>query len=143
MKNELHGFYLEDLEVGQTAVFAKTFTDADVTLYAGLSGDHNPIHINAEFAKNSRFKERIVHGGLTSSLISTVLGTKLPGPGAIFMSQENNFKAPVKIGDTVEALVRILEINVDKKRVFFHTQCSVNSTIVLEGKATIYVEKRA
>lgn len=142
MPTDIHGYFIEDLELGQSASFTKTITDADVTLFAGISGDLNPIHINNEFAQASRFKERIVHGSLTASLVSTVLGTKLPGPGAIFVSQETHFRAPVKIGDTVTASVKLIELNREKKRAIFQTECTVGPTIVLDGKATVFVESR-
>lgn len=109
--DKLHGYYLEDLEVGMTAAFAKTVTEADIVMFAGVSGDTNPVHINAEFAAGTMFKERIAHGMLSASFLSTVFGTKLPGPGAIYMNQNLNFKAPVHIGDTVNASVTLREIN--------------------------------
>ena len=97
----MHGYYLEDLTVGMSAVFGKTVTEADIAAFAGVSGDTNPIHLHDGFARTSRFGQRIAHGMLSASFISTVVGTKLPGPGSIYVSQSLNFKAPVKIGDTV------------------------------------------
>jgi len=99
--NSQHGYYIEELEVGMTASFSKTVTEADITLFAGVSGDTNPVHLDKEFAEQTMFKERIAHGMLSASFLSTVFGTKLPGPGAIYMNQSLNFKAPVCIGDTV------------------------------------------
>lgn len=93
--DDLHGYFLEDLKVGMTSLYAKTITEADIILYAGVSGDTNPVHLNAEFAEKTIFKERIAHGMLSAGLLSTVFGTKLPGPGAIYMNQNLNFKAPV------------------------------------------------
>ena len=98
---ELHGYYLEDLSVGMTGVFAKTVTEADIVMFAGISGDTNPVHINQLFAEGSMFKNRIAHGMLSASLISTVVGTRLPGPGCIYVSQNLRFRAPVKAGDRV------------------------------------------
>ena len=101
----LHGYYIEDLEPGMTAAFGKTITDADILMFAGVSGDTNPVHLNEEFAMGTPFQGRIAHGMLTASLISTVLGTKLPGPGCVYLSQNLKFLAPVRAGDTVRAEV--------------------------------------
>src|SRR5690606_33183095 len=106
-----HGYYLEDLEPGLSASFAKTISEADIYAFAGVTGDNNPVHINAEFAATTVFKERIAHGMLSAGLISTVLGTKLPGPGCIYVDQTLKFKAPVHIGDTVTATATVEEIN--------------------------------
>jgi len=130
-------YYFEDLAVGMTASFTKTMTEADIVLFAGLSGDFNPLHINQEFAENTPFKSRIAHGLLVASLISTVLGTKLPGPGAIYLSQSLKFKAPVWIGDTVKATVTIQEIIKEKRRVILATQCHVKQKVVIEGEAVV------
>lgn len=105
----------EDLRIGMFEEVGKTITEADVVNYAGLSLDINPIHLNNEYAKNSIFKERIVHGMLTSGLISAVLGTKLPGEGSIYLSQTLKFISPVKIGDTITAKAEIIDINPEKK----------------------------
>ena len=139
---ELHGFYLEDLEVGQSASYAKTITEADVILFAGISGDDNPVHINAEYAAETMFKERIVHGMFSAALISAVLGTRLPGPGAIYIDQQIKFKAPVHIGDTVTATARVLEINHERRRVTLETICTVKDKVVAEGVATNMVDRR-
>ncbi|QEQ98147.1 MaoC family dehydratase [Neptunomonas concharum] len=139
---ELHGFYLEDLEVGQSASYAKTITEADVILFAGISGDDNPVHINAEYAAETMFKERIVHGMFSAALISAVLGTRLPGPGAIYIDQQIKFKAPVHIGDTVTATARVLEINHERRRVTLETICTVKGKVVAEGVATNMVDRR-
>ena len=100
----LHGYYFEDLEVGMEDAYAKTITDADVINFAGISGDTNPVHLNHEFASETMFQGQIAHGMLTASFISTVIGTKLPGPGCIYVAQNLRFKAPVKVGDTVTPL---------------------------------------
>jgi 3-hydroxybutyryl-CoA dehydratase len=139
---ELHGYYLEDLEVGMDASYAKTITDADVILFAGISGDDNPVHINDEYAKTTAFKERIVHGMFSAALISAVLGTRLPGPGAIYIDQQISFKAPVHIGDTVVAKAKIIEINQERRRVKLETTCKVGDTVVAEGIATNMVDRR-
>src|SRR5438067_6659993 len=96
---------MPEFHEGDSASFAKTITEADILLYSAVSGDTNPLHLNAEYAANSRFGQRIAHGMLTAGLISAVIGTKLPGPGAIYMSQSLNFRAPVHLGDTVTATV--------------------------------------
>ncbi len=136
------GLYIEDLSEGQSASFTKTVTETDVVLFAGISGDTNPVHVDAEFAKGTIFKERIAHGMLTAGFISTVLGTKMPGPGAIYLSQTLNFKAPVKIGDTVTALCTVATIKVEKRRALIHCQCKVGDTVVVEGEAVIMVPSR-
>ena len=99
---EFYGYTFEELSVGQSAVYARTVTEADILMFAGVSGDYNPVHINQELAESTMFGGRIAHGMLSAAFISTVFGMKLPGPGAIYLSQSLKFKAPVKIGDTVE-----------------------------------------
>jgi len=138
----MHGYYLEDLSVGMAAVFGKTVTEADIMAFAGVSGDTNPIHLHADFAKASRFGERIAHGMLSASFISTVVGTKLPGPGSIYVSQSLNFKAPVKIGDTVTARCEIVEIVPERKRIKLKTECLCGDKVVLDGEAVILVPTR-
>jgi 3-hydroxybutyryl-CoA dehydratase len=138
----MHGYYLEDLSVGMSAVFGKTVTEADIMAFAGVSGDTNPIHLHADFARTSRFGERIAHGMLSASFISTVVGTKLPGPGSIYVSQSLNFKAPVKIGDTVTARCAIVEIVPERKRIKLTTECLCGDKVVLDGEAVILVPTR-
>ncbi len=137
------GYFLEDLKVGMSASYAKTVTEADVVLFAGISGDTNPVHLNEEFAKETMFQGRIAHGMLSASFISTVLGTKLPGPGAIYLSQNLKFRAPVRAGDTVSATATITDIVAEKKRVVMQTTCSVRNQIVLEGEAIVMVPARS
>ena len=137
------GYFLEDLKVGMSASYAKTVTEADVVLFAGISGDTNPVHLNEEFAKETMFQGRIAHGMLSASFISTVLGTKLPGPGAIYLSQNLKFKAPVRAGDTVSATATITDIVAEKKRVVMQTTCSVRNQVVLEGEAIVMVPARS
>ena len=140
--NELHGYYLEDLEVGMSASYAKTVTEADVVLFAGISGDDNPVHINEEFAAQTMFKGRIVHGMFSAALISCVAGTRLPGPGAIYIDQQLKFKAPVRIGDTVTATATITEINQEKRRIKMATVCTIKDKVVVDGEATFMVDSR-
>lgn len=137
-----HGYYLEDLTTGMSASFAKTVTDADVVLFAGISGDTNPVHLDEEFASGTVFKGRIAHGMLTASFISTVLGTKLPGPGCIYLSQTLKFKAPVKAGDNVVATCTISDIDQAKARVKFDCVCTVQGKPVLEGEALVLVSRK-
>lgn len=139
---DLHGYYLEDLSVGMSASYAKTITDADVVLFAGITGDDNPVHINAEYAAETMFKQRIVHGMFSAGLISAVLGTRMPGPGAIYIDQQISFKAPVHIGDTVVATATILEIDEARRRVKLETICRVKDKIVAQGVATNMVDRR-
>jgi len=129
----MDGYYFEDLSLGQTASFAKTITEADILLFAAVSGDTNPVHINAEAAAASMFKERIAHGMLSASLISTVLGTKLPGAGTVYLGQNLKFKAPVRIGQTVTATVVITALDAARKRVTLSTTCTVEGKAVIEG----------
>lgn len=139
----IHGYYFEDLHEGQTASFSKTLTESDVGLFAGVTGDFNPVHINEEFAAASQFKGRIVHGMLTAGLISTVLGVHLPGPGAIYVNQTLRFKAPVRIGETVTARVTVKELKSSKAMAVLETVCLVGGREVLVGEAVVMVDRRA
>jgi 3-hydroxybutyryl-CoA dehydratase len=139
---ELRGKYLDEISEGMTAVFSKTVTEADIVLFAGITGDTNPVHLDEEFAKPTMFKGRIAHGMLTAGFVSAVFGTKLPGPGCIYMSQNLKFKAPVKIGDTVLARVTVSTIDREKARVTFATTCHVGDKIVLDGEAQLMVPRR-
>jgi 3-hydroxybutyryl-CoA dehydratase len=140
---EKHGYFLEDLDVGMTAVYAKTITDADIVMFAGISGDTNPVHLDANFADQTAFKGRIAHGMLSASFISTVLGTRLPGPGCIYLSQSLKFRAPVKAGDTVTARVTVKDVNPDNKRIVLDTICTVGDNVVVDGEALLMVSRRA
>ncbi len=137
-----HGYYLEDLSVGMEASYAKTITNDDVLAFADLSGDVNPVHLNDAFAAGTIFKKRIAHGFLTGSLFSTVLGTKLPGPGCIYLSQTMKFRAPVYIGDEVVATLRVTGLDPDKARATLACDCAVNGKTVLEGEAVMMVDRR-
>ena len=139
---ELNGHFVDELKAGMTAVFAKTITDADILLFAGVSGDMNPVHLNQEYASRTRFGGRIVHGMLTASFISAVLGTKLPGPGCIYVSQNLRFLAPVRVGDTVCARVTVLNVDPASKRVKVETTCTVGEKPVVAGEAELLVPRR-
>jgi 3-hydroxybutyryl-CoA dehydratase len=136
------GFFLEDLTLNQTASFSKTVQDKDIVLFAELSGDKNPVHLDAAYAAQTMFKERIAHGMLGASFISTAIGMYLPGPGTIYLGQNLKFKAPVKIGDTVTAAVTVTEINAEKRRVNLSTIAKVGETVVIEGDALVMVPSR-
>ena len=138
--SSLHAF--EDLYVGQSATIAKTITDADILMYAAVSLDTNPIHLDDETARESRFGERIAHGMLSAGLISALLGTRLPGPGTIYLSQSLTFRAPVKIGQTVKALVEITDLNLPRKSVTLRTMCTVKEKVVIDGEACVLVPAR-
>jgi len=140
--NSLHGYYLEDLSVGMSASYGKTITEADILMFAAVSGDTNPVHLNHEFAAATEFKERIAHGMLAGSLLSTVFGTKLPGPGCIYLGQDLRFKRPVKINDTVVATVTVTEIQQERRRVKFNCTCHVGESLVVDGEATLMVARR-
>lgn len=134
----MKGKTISELKVGDTAEFSKTVSEADVYLYAGVSGDFNPAHINEAYAQNTFFKTRIAHGMLSAGFISAVLGMKLPGPGAIYMRQELSFKAPVRFGDTITARAEVIEINTEKNRVRLKTTCvNQEGTLVLDGEALV------
>ena len=132
----------EDLHVGQTASLGKTITEADILLFAAVSLDTNPVHMNEEAAKASIFGTRIAHGMLSAGLLSAVLGTQLPGPGTIYMGQSLRFRAPVKPGDTVIATVEVTALNAEKKRATLKTICAVGEEIVIEGEAYVQVPSR-
>ncbi len=134
--------YFEDLTVGQEASLSKTVTEADIVSFAEVSGDKNPVHLDAAYAATTMFKERIAHGMLSAAFISAVFGMKLPGPGSIYISQTLNFKAPVKIGDTVVTTVKLIELIPEKKRAKFETVCAVNGKPVLQGEAQLMVPAR-
>ncbi len=128
----------EDLYIGQKASLQKTFTDADVKLFAGISTDVNPLHISDEFAKNSIFGKRVVHGMLSASLISAVLANVLPGPGTIYLGQELKFTAPVYLGDDVKAELTVIEIREDKHIVKLQSNCyNQDGKMVIEGVSTV------
>ena len=135
--NAQNGYDIEDLQPGMTASISKTITDADIVLFSGVSTDTNAVHINEEYAKTTMFGGRIAHGMLTATLISAVLGNRLPGPGCIYMGQTLKFKAPVHPGDTVTATVTIKEVIVEKKRAIVETVCTIGGKVVIEGEATM------
>ena len=138
--NDLNGYDIEDLHVGMSATFSKTITEADIVLFAGVSGDSNAIHINEEYAATTAFKGRIAHGMLSASVISAAVANRLPGPGAIYLNQQLNFLAPVRPGDTVHATVTVREVVADRGRVVLDTTCSVKGNKVIDGEALVKVD---
>ena len=137
--NDQNGYDIEDLQVGMSGTFAKTITEADIVMFAGVSGDINAVHLNEEYATTTPFKGRIAHGMLSASLISAVLANRLPGPGTVYLEQRLKFLAPVRPGDTVHAKVRVLEIDLDRCRVLLDTTCSVKGVRVIEGEAQVKI----
>ncbi len=136
---ELHGYFIDDLQVGMTDVYVRTVTETDVVQYSQISGDDNPIHMNEEFAKQTIFNGRIAHGMLTCGYISALLGTKLPGPGCAYINQNLNFLAPVRVGDTVQTRVTVKEIIKGANNVICEIVCSIEDIVVIDGTATLWV----
>ncbi|MBW1772944.1 MAG: MaoC family dehydratase [Deltaproteobacteria bacterium] len=132
------GKTIDQLKIGDKAQFAKTISESDIYLYAGLTGDFNPAHINTIYAEKTPFKTRIAHGMLLGGFISAVLANQLPGPGTIYISQGLNFLAPVRIGDTITAEVEIVEISAEKKRARIKTTCiNQDGKVVVDGEAIV------
>ncbi len=131
--------HFEDLSLGMAEVYRKEVKSSDVIGFAEISGDRNPVHLSEHFAARTPFKGRIAHGLYTASLISAVIGTRLPGPGAIYLSQTLSFKAPVRIGDIVEARVEVTELIERGNRAKLHCTCMVEDTLVLDGEALVKV----
>lgn len=141
MANFLNSIPIEEIKIGMTASYSQTITDSDIKTFAGLSGDRNPVHMDEIYATESRYKKRIAHGLMTASYFSALFGTKIPGEGCVYVSQTLNFKRPIYIGDTVTATVEVINIILDKQRVFFKTICKVKDKIVTDGEAEIYIPK--
>ena len=139
----MQGAYLEDLEIGQTAELRRTVTEHDIEAFAAVTGDANPVHLDEAYAAATQFKSRIAHGMLSAGYISAVLGTQLPGPGAIYVSQTLSFRRPVRIGDEVTAEVKVSAIDPARGRVTFATECVVAGKTVVEGEAVVVVPRRA
>lgn len=138
----LIGVTIDRIKAGDQARIQKTITEADIILFAGVSTDQNPAHINEEYAKTTMFKKRIAHGALSSSLVSAVFGMKLPGAGTIYISQFSKFTAPVHIGDTITAIVEAKEVITGKNRVVFRTWCeNQDGTMVMDGEAVVMPPK--
>lgn len=137
------GKSIQEIKLGDAASFQKTISETDVYLYAGITGDINPAHINEMEAKDSMFKSRIAHGMLTAGLVSAVLGVHLPGPGTIYLGQELKFTAPVYFGDTIKAEAKVVEILLEKNQVKLETICTnQDNKVVLKGIATVMPPKK-
>jgi 3-hydroxybutyryl-CoA dehydratase len=137
------GYDIEDLRLGMSATFSKTITEADIVLFAGVSGDNNAIHINDEFARTTQFGGRIAHGFLSASVISAAVANRLPGPGTVYLSQQLKFKAPVRPGDTVHATVTVKSVDSARVRAELETVCHVAGKVVIEGEALVMTTSAA
>lgn len=140
--SECYGYDFEDLTVGMTASVGRTVSEGDILAFAAVSGDTNPVHMDEEFAASTMFGSRIAHGMLSASYISAVFGTKLPGPGCIYVSQSLRFKAPVRVGDTVVARVTVTALDPDKRRASFDAVCTVGGKGVMDGQAVLMIPAR-
>jgi 3-hydroxybutyryl-CoA dehydratase len=136
-RSELSGYSIDQIEPGMTAIYARTVTESDIVAFAGVSGDDNPVHLNEDYAATTMFKGRIAHGMLSVGYISAVIGTRLPGPGCIYLSQSLRFKAPVGIGDTVTARVTVTAVDQARNRVKLSTVCMVGDKVVIDGEAEV------
>ncbi|GAA0691822.1 MaoC family dehydratase [Marinobacterium maritimum] len=130
---------LEEIYPGMTVSYSQTITDADIKAFAGISGDHNPVHVSETYAEQSRFGKRIAHGLMSAGFFSALFGMRLPGPGCLYVSQSLQFKRPVYINDTVVAAVEVTKVDREKRRVFFKTECKVGVKKVITGEAEIYI----
>lgn len=139
---QLHGYHIEDLEEGMAASISRTFTEQDVAAYAGLSTDDNPLHMDEEFAALTRTGGRVIHGMITASLISAIIGTRLPGPGCLWMAQDMRFLKPVRIGEHVHAMAQVSGIRRERQHVLLETVCRVGDSVVVDGHATVWVPAR-
>ena len=133
----------EDLALDQSAQIARTVSAADVEAFAEVSGDDNPLHLDEAYAATTPFKRRIAHGMLAGAYISAVLGAKMPGPGAIYLSQSLRFRRPVKIGDAVTAKVTIQALDEKRGQATLATVCTVSGKTVVDGEAVVMVPRRA
>ncbi len=141
--NDMNGYDVEDMKLGMRATFSKTITEADIVLFAAVSGDNNAVHINEEYAATTRFSGRIAHGFLTASVISAAVANRLPGPGTIYLSQQLHFRAPVRPGQTVHASVTVSAIDLERRRVTLQTVCCVGDTVVIDGEALVMTTSSA
>jgi 3-hydroxybutyryl-CoA dehydratase len=135
--NELNGHDIEDLRPGLSATFSRTITEADIVLFAGVSGDNNAMHLNDEFARTTAFGGRIAHGMLSASVISAAIANRLPGPGTIYLGQQLKFRAPVRPGDTVHATVEVISVDLERARAVLSTTCRVRDKVVIDGEASV------
>ncbi len=139
MNDEVKEFDLHEIQIGMKESSSHVITDTDISLFSEISGDKNPVHLDEDFAATTRFKKRIAHGLMSSSYFSALFGTRLPGRGCVYVSQNLNFKRPVYIGDEVIAIIEVTEIDQEKRRVVFSTLCTVKNKTVIDGQAEIYI----
>ena len=132
-------YSIDEIVIGMSASYSQTITDYDVKTFAGVSGDHNPVHVDEVYAENSRYKKRIAHGLISASFFSALFGTKLPGKGCVYVGQNLNFKRPVYLGDTVTATVTVSNVDVSKKRVFFFFSFTLKNKIFIDCTAEIFI----
>lgn len=142
LQSPRQGYFIDELTIGMSAVFSRRIGEADVIKFAEVSGDDNPVHLDEDYARQTHFGGRIVHGILSAGLISAAIAAKLPGPGTIYLKQNLKFCAPVRIGDVVEAKVSVAEIITERNRVVLATTCTVGDTIVIDGDALVMPPKR-
>ena len=133
---------IEEIQEGMEVSYSQTITDADIKAFAGISGDRNPVHMDEEYAAESRYKRRIVHGLLPTSFFSALFGTKIKGEGCVYVSQSLKFKRPIYIDDTVIASITVTKIDLLQNRVFFKTICKVKNKIVIDGEAEIFIPQQ-
>ncbi len=143
MQTMLRTYAFEDLAIGMRESLMRTVMESDVTSFATVTGDHNPIHLDERYAAQTRFGQRIAHGLFTASLVSALLGTRLPGPGAVYLSQTLRFLTPVRIGDVVTAAAEVVELVPSRRRVRLFCECVADGRAVLEGEAWVAVPSRA
>lgn len=141
MVKEIHlgAIPIEDIQIGMKISYSQTITDSDIKAFAGLSGDHNPVHVDEKYAENSKFKRRIAHGLMSAGFFSQLFGTRLPGPGCVYTAQSLKFLRPVYINDTVIATVEVIAVDIARRRVNFKTYCMTNNKMVIDGEAEIYI----
>ena len=137
--NEINEMDIHEVQIGMTESSSHIITDRDVVLFSEISGDKNPVHLDDEFAADTRFKKRIAHGLMSSSYFSALFGMKLPGRGCVYVSQNLNFKRPVYLGDEVVATVEVVSVDVGARRIHFNTTCKVKNKTVIDGSAVIYI----
>lgn len=142
IKDPFTGMAIEEIEVGMSATYSHTITDEDVQKFSDISGDRNPVHLDDEYARSSRFGRRIAHGLMSASYFSGIFGTRIPGPGCVYISQFLEFKRPVYIGDTVDAQVVVEGVEITKQHVSFRTECKVNNKVVISGVAKILIPRK-
>ncbi len=139
----VQGFYFDELSVGQAVEINRVVGAADIEAFAEVSGDNNPVHLDEDYARTTQFGERIAHGMLSAAYISAILGTRLPGPGAIYLSQSLRFRRPVRIGDLVVARATVTALDEAKGRVTLETVCEVGGKTVMDGEAVVIAPRRA